>query len=85
MSLRIQEQTLRALVAAGSVSELTAQRSQAGWVLIVRVGTVHTPLELQRGGPREFKSLDVLASVVESLGRENLSVRLVAGDSLDQA
>ena len=77
MSLRIQEQTLRALVAAGSVSELTAQRSQAGWVLIVRVGTGHTPLELQRGGPREFKSLDVLAALVESVGLANFSVTLL--------
>lgn len=85
MSLRIQEQTLRTLIAAGSVGGLTAQRCQAGWMLVVRVGTVDAPLQLQRGGTREFKSLDVLASVVESLGGENLSVRLVTGDSLDQA
>ncbi len=74
VSLRIQEQTLRTLIAAGSVSELTAQRSNGGWVLMLRVGTVDTPLELQRGGAREFKSLDVLASLVESIGLASFSV-----------
>ncbi|MFI8380711.1 hypothetical protein [Pseudomonas sp. NPDC079086] len=79
MSVIIQEQTLRALIAAGSVSDLTARRSQTGWVLMVRVGSAEAPLQLQRGGAREFKSLDAVANVVESLGLEQLSVRLIQG------
>lgn len=76
VSVIIQEQTLRALVAAGSVSDLIARRSQAGWVLMVRVGSAEAPLQLQRGGTRQFKSLDAVANVVESIGQTELIVKL---------
>lgn len=70
--MHIQEATLRALVAAGSVRELVAQRVSRGdrlaWVLQIRAGTNDSPLEKQRGGVREFKSLDAVATLVDSLG-----------------
>ena len=77
-SMRIQEPTLRALAAAGSISELVAQRvdSGDGWVLLVRVGTIDAPLEKQRGGSRVFRSLDAVAGLVESLGQLDLTVKL---------
>ena len=78
--MRIQEPTLRALAAAGSISELVAQRVEPGdgWVLLVRVGTMEAPLEKQRGGSRVFRSLDALAGLVESLGQLDLTVKLGA-------
>ncbi len=79
--MRIQEPTLRTLAATGSVRELVAQRVKSGgdgwaWVLLVCVGTIEAPLEKQRGGPREFKSLDALAALVDSIGLADLTVRL---------
>ena len=80
--MKIQEPTLRALVTAGSVRELVAQQVNSGdgsvWVLLVRVGTIEAPLERQRGGHREFKSLDAVASLVGSLGLMELAVKLGA-------
>ncbi len=77
-SMRIQEPTLRALAAAGSICELVAQRVESGdgWVLLVRVGTMEAPLEKQRGGSRVFRSLDAVAGLVESLGQLDLTVKL---------
>lgn len=79
--MKIQEPTLRTLVAAGAVRELVAQRVKSGdgfaWVLQVKTGMNEAPLEKQRGGAREFKSLDALAALVDSVGLTGLSVRLV--------
>lgn len=79
-SMRIQEPTLRALAAAGSISELVAQRVESGdgWVLLVRVGTIDAPLEKQRGGSRVFRSLDAVAGLVDSLGLIEFVVKLRA-------
>ena len=77
--MKINEPILRTLAAAGSVRELVAQRVPAGsgfaWVLTVRVGIAEAPLERQRGGAREFKSLDAVAALVDSLGLAGMSVR----------
>lgn len=74
--MRIQEPTLRALAASGSICELVAQRSGDGWVLLVRVGAVDAPLEKQRGGSRVFRSLDAVAGLVDSLGLVEFAVKL---------
>lgn len=78
--MQIQEATLRALVDAGSVRELVAQRVSRGdgfaWVLQVRAGINEAPLQKQRGGVREFKSLDAVAALIDSLGGSELIVRL---------
>lgn len=80
--MHIQEATLRALAATGSVRELVAQRVRSGdgwvWVLLVRAGVNEAPLERQRGGAREFKTLDAVAALVDSLGESELTVRLNA-------
>lgn len=79
--MHIQEATLRALAAAGSVRELVAQRVRSGdglaWVLIVGAGVHQAPLERQRGGTREFKTLDAVAALVDSLGGSGFTVRLI--------
>lgn len=81
-TMRIQEATLRTLAAAGSVRELVAQRITAGndwaWVLLVRVENSEAPLEKQRGGAREFKSLDAIAALIDSLGYSEFMVKLEA-------
>jgi len=78
--MHIQEATLRTLAATGSVRELVAQqvRSSDGWVwvLLVRAGLNEAPLERQRGGTREFKTLDAIAALVDSLGVRVLTVKL---------
>ncbi len=77
--MKIEESTLRALVATGSVNELVAQRVRAGdgcvWGLLVRVGSSEVPLEKQRGGARQFKTLDAVAGLVDSLGEDLMTVR----------
>jgi hypothetical protein len=81
--MHIQEATLRTLAAAGSVRELAAQRVRSGdgwvWTLLVRTSINEAPLERQRGGTREFKTLDALAALVDSLGMPVLIVNLNAG------
>jgi hypothetical protein len=42
---------------------------------MVRIGMEECPLEKQRGGAREFKSLDAVAALVDSLGLTGMSVR----------
>jgi hypothetical protein len=78
--MRIEEQTLRTLVASGSVRQLVAQRVRRedrwAWLLQVHVGIVEAPLETKRGGPREFRTLDALAGLVDSLGLGELTVKL---------
>lgn len=78
--MRIQEATLRTLVATGSVRELVVQRVRSGdgwaWGLLVRTGMHEAPLERQRGGVREFKTLDAIAVLVHSLGGSELTVKL---------
>lgn len=68
-------------MAAGSVRELVAQRVNSGdgsaWVLLVCVGTIEASLEKQRGGAREFKTLDSVAKLVDELGLSGVTVRLV--------
>lgn len=78
--MHIQEATLRTLAATGAVRELVAQRVKSGdiwvWVLLVRAGANEAPLERQRGGTREFKTLDAVAALVDSLGGNELIVKL---------
>jgi hypothetical protein len=78
--MHIQEATLRTLAATGAVRELMAQRVKSGdiwvWVLLVRAGANEFPLERQRGGTREFKTLDAVATLVDSLGGSELIVKL---------
>ena len=78
--MQILESTLRTLAAAGSVRELSAKRVKSGdawaWVLLVRIELLEAPLEKQRGGVREFKSLDAVATLVDSLGVRELVVKL---------
>lgn len=78
--MHIQEATLRTLAATGAVRELVAQRVKSGdiwvWVLLVRAGANEFPLERQRGGAREFKTLDAVAALVDSLGGSELIVKL---------
>ncbi|WKC38633.1 hypothetical protein QYM18_05965 [Ectopseudomonas chengduensis] len=80
--MHIQEATLRTLAATGAVRELVAQRVRSGdiwvWVLLVRAGANEFPLERQRGGAREFKTLDAVAALVDSLGESELTVKLNA-------
>lgn len=80
--MHIQEATLRTLMATGSVRELVAQRVTSGdswtWMLLVRAGANEVPLERQRGGTREFKTLDAVAALVGSLGGGELTVKLNA-------
>jgi hypothetical protein len=45
-------------------------------VLLVRIELLEAPLEKQRGGVREFKSLDAVATLVDSLGVRELVVKL---------
>lgn len=79
-AMKIEEPTLRALVATGSVNELVAQRVTtdvgSAWVLLVHMGVTKAHLEKQRGGAREFKSLEALVALVDSLGRSDFIVRL---------
>ncbi len=75
--MRFQEPTLRALVAAGAMPELVAlQVNPGGWQLLVRIAESEVTLEKQRGGVREFRSLDAVAGLVASLGCSGFSVRL---------
>lgn len=76
--MKILEPTLRALAEAGSVKEVIAQRSTTGscctWQLLVVMDTTEEYLQLQRGGVREFKTLDSIASLIISLGLDGLRV-----------
>lgn len=76
--MKILEPTLRALAEAGSVKEVIAQRSSTGngctWQLLVVMDTTEEYLQLQRGGIREFKTLDSIASLIISLGLDGLRV-----------
>lgn len=78
--MRIQEATLRTLAASGSIRKLVAQRITTGngwaWVLLVHIGSSESALEKQRGGVREFKSLDAIAVLVDSIGHNEVTVKL---------
>lgn len=76
-ALPLLEPDLKRYVAAGIVLGVNARRTEAGWELIAQLKNEALPLSLQRGGARQFKTLDAVSRMVESLGLVGFSVSLI--------
>lgn len=66
--MAIEEKDLRRYITAGIVRQVVVRKAGEGWELVIHLDNEQLVLERQRGGPREFRSLDRLASWVEALG-----------------
>lgn len=74
---------LRELIAAGSVTALSATGAPGGFYLSAQVGLERRLLDTQRGGPRLFKRLDALASFVHGVGLSKFEVDIAQWGAAD--
>jgi len=73
---------LRQLLRSGKAGELIAKGIPGGFVLAIRDGLDDQMLAAQRGGPRQFKRLDAVASYLKALGAPRFSVDLGRWDDV---
>lgn len=73
-ALPLLEPDLKRYVAAGIVLGAIARRTEAGWELIIQLRNEDVPLNLQRGGTRQFKTLDAVYRLTEDIGLLGFSV-----------
>jgi hypothetical protein len=65
---RINPQTFKAMLAAGTVQEITVVSLGDGFNVLIKIGKIKSPLATFRGNVRTFKNIQTVLSYLHDVG-----------------